>query len=436
MSRVLGNVQGPLIIGHYGGSNTGDEAMLAGILEAMGAGVRQHARVVVKDGALEKTCPNFGVPSVPATLNSVFNALLRSDGLVLGGGTHFHDDYTTFRYLRHFRYMSRIVVLSILAKLLRRKVAWLGMGFGPFYRRPTRWLTRLGLAFCDCVTVRDARSHQEVAAWVPSSKLLHAFDLSALLVGSSNGGVRTGKESQECKTLGISATSVQNSMTGGPEADAVFWSRLTRALIGTLNSNLALRIRVMVIRGGDREDDWHLSRKLHTAISRVHPGRSELVPYNPDPTATLRSVAECDAFIATRYHAGVLAYLSECPLLLIAYHRKVRDLAREVGLSDEACIGIAKDAGENLLMERIGRMLEGDDAFRARLPVSVAAQQAWLSIRALQAVLPGLNPDSSAIRLDPALQAREPRGAQEMHLARKRRRFRLIPRQGDGPTAS
>lgn len=430
MSDVLENIQCPLIIGHYGGSNTGDEAMLAGLLEAMDPSARQHATVVVKAGTLEKSCPELGVASVPAHLKSVLGALLRSDALVLGGGTHFHDDYKTVRYLRHFRYMSRFVILSILAKLLRRKVAWLGMGFGPFYRWPTRWLTRLGLAFCDSVTVRDVRSFHEVAAWVPASKLVHAFDLSALLVSNTDGnGIRNTKDSQDYRTLGISATSVQNSKTGGPGADVVFWNRLASALIETLHRNPDLRVRVMVIRGGDREDDWTLSRKLHTAISRVYPGRSEMVPYHPNPNVTLRSIGECDAFIATRYHAGVLAYLSGCPLLLIAYHRKVRDLAGEIGLPDEACISIAEDATVNLFVGRINRMLEGDGAFRARLSVPVAAQRAWVNIRTLQAVLPGL---------DPGVQDRpgQPSRAQKMRLTSKPRRFRLIPRRGSGPTAS
>lgn len=437
MSGVLGSVQCPLIIGHYGGSNTGDEAMLAGLLEAMGPEVRQHATVVVKAGTLEKACPNLGVVSVPAKLSSVLRALLRSDILLLGGGTHFHDDYTTFRYLRHFRYMSRFVILSIMAKLLRRKVAWLGMGFGPFYHWPTRWLTRLGLAFCDCVTVRDMKSFQEVAAWVPAGKLTQAFDLSALLVSNGNGNIiRTAKGSQDYRMLGISVTSVRNSRTGGPSAGVVFWNRLTSALIETLRRNPALRTRVMVIRGGDRENDWQLSRKLHTAISRAHPGRSELVPYHPDPKVTLRSIGECDAFIATRYHAGVLAYLSRRPLLLIAYHRKVRDLAGEIGLPDEACVSIAEGGTEDLFVERIGRMLEGDGVFRAQLSVPVAAQRAWLNIRALQAVLPGLNWAVSEYAFDRVAQGPESQCARRMRIASEPRHFRLIPPRGSDPTAS
>ncbi len=409
MSGVLRKVQRPLIIGHYGGCNTGDEAMLAGILEAIGSSARQQATVVVKEGSLEENYRNLGVSPARASLSSVLSALLRADGLVLGGGTHFHDDYTTLRYLRHFRYMSRFVVLSILAKLLGRKVTWLGMGFGPFYRRPTRWLTRLGLAFCDRVTVRDAISHQEVADWVPSQKLALAFDLAALLACNSHGtGIRIRKQSLGWTTLGVSVTSLRNSMSGGPEADSALWNRLAAALIGTLSTNPSVRVRILVIRGGEREADWELSRKLHSAISSVHPGRSEIVPYHPDPTTTLRRIAECDAFIATRYHAGVLAYLAGCPLLLIAYHRKVRDLAKEIGLSSEACLDVAEEIDGNLLVDRVSRMMEGDNAFRARLPVSQAAQRAWLNIRALEAVLPGLGADSSAVRLDRAPQPRQP----------------------------
>ena len=377
----------PLIIGHYGGCNTGDEAMLTGLLGAMPADLRRRATVVVK-GARNGTLHSaYGAGLVPAEWWAVLRALLRSDGLLLGGGTHFHDDYTTRRYVRHLRYMARITSLSILAKLLGRKVIWLGVGLGPFSRWPTRWITRLGLKCCDRVTVRDAESQREIAAWIPPEKLALTFDLAALLVRDSI--LRTGQVatvSNSVTTLGVCVTSVRRSLSGGAPVDSVVWRRLAAVLNRTLDKRPDLRLKVMVWRGGSREDDGALSKELHEAVSLVHPARAELVPYSSQPEETLRRVAECDAFIATRYHAGVFAYLAGCRLLFFAYHRKVRDLAREIGLADGACLPLAADLREEVLEEKMGGLMEGSEAFRARLPVPVAARRAWLNIQALEDV--------------------------------------------------
>ena len=118
-------VRHPLVIGHYGGCNTGDEAMLTALLRAVGPELRRRATIVMKNGHGENLRPYYGADTVPPGLLPVLRALRRSDALVLGGGTHFHDDYTTWRYLRHFRYMLRIASLSMLAKLLGQRVYWL-----------------------------------------------------------------------------------------------------------------------------------------------------------------------------------------------------------------------------------------------------------------------------------------------------------------------
>ncbi len=377
-------VSHPLIIGHYGGGNTGDEAMLTGLLGAVDPGLRRRAAIVVKRPRSEILHSDYGADTIPAAFHPVLRALLKSDGLMLGGGTHFHDDYTTRRYLRHLRYMLRITSLSMLAKLLGREVMWLGMGFGPFYRHPTRWVTRLGLKFCDRVTVRDAESHREISRWISPEKLSLAFDLAALLVKDPlRGDTPTSGSGGFYPTLGICVTSVRQCLTCGPRVEAVFWRRLAAVVIRALDDRPKMRVRVVVFRGGNYEDDWTLSRELHDTLARAHPGRLELVPYSPEPRHMLSKVAECDAFLATRYHSGVLAYLAGCSLLFFDYHRKVRDLAREIGLSDAACITPSEDLHEQVLEEKVNGLLEGNDAYRARLPVSDAMRRACLNVQTL-----------------------------------------------------
>jgi polysaccharide pyruvyl transferase WcaK-like protein len=281
--------------------------------------------------------------------------------------------------------MLRITSLSVLAKLLGREVLWLGMGFGPFYRRPTRWVTRLGLKFCDRVTVRDAESQREIAQWISPDKLILAFDLAALLMRDPRQRILpVNPEGRAGSTLGICVTSVRQCLTSGPHVEAVFWRRLAVVLNRAMNDRPGMRIRVMVFRGGNWEDDWALSQELYDTLAAAHPERAELVRFSPEPRETLRKVAECDAFVATRYHSGVLAYLAGCRLLFFAYHRKVLDLAREIGLPDAACITPSEDFPEADLDDRICRLLDGDDVYRARLPLADAMRRAELNLQPLR----------------------------------------------------
>ncbi len=374
-----------MIVGHYGGCNTGDEAMLAGLLGAVAPELRRRTTVVVKDELIERSYLKMGVKLVPAGFGPVIRALLNSDALVIGGGTHFHDDYTLTRYLRHFRYMLRFVSLAMLAKLMGRKVAWLGMGFGPFYRTPTRWITRLGLKFCDRVSVRDAKSLDEIAPWLPPGKLDLTFDLAALLLRSSCGALPPpSKEEFRCRVLGVSATSVLHCKSGGREVDSVVWRSLADALIRTLDENPGLRVKIIIFRGGDREDDQAVSQNLYTAISSARPGRVELIPFQPEPAAMLQKISECDAFVATRYHSGVLAYLASCRMLFLAYHRKVQDLAQEIGLPEEACLSVAEAVDEERLAGALRDMVHGNKAYRAPLPLGDATARAALSVQSLE----------------------------------------------------
>ena len=373
-----------LVLGHYGGHNTGDDAMLMGLTVTGGPRFWKRMVVVTKDGVLPPYLANTGVRAVRATPGAVISELLRAQGIVVGGGTHFHDDYAGWRYLRHTRYLLWFVGAALLAKVLRKRVLWLSVGFGPFFRAPTKWLTQVGLRLCDHVTVRDSQSYHDVAPWIASTRLELTFDLAALLADCEGG--RQEKLSHQEKIahlLGISVTSVQNSKTGGPVVDAVFWDRFSESLATLLVHRQEVRVRLFIIRGGTHDDDAALTDRVYAKLASVDAARVEVLPYNANPTSTLQKISECQAFIATRFHSGILAYLSRCHLLFLAYHRKVLDLAKEIGLSMHACIELRDSVAESELLIKITELLAGDPPYHPTLPVSEAWRRARLNLEVL-----------------------------------------------------
>ena len=101
-----------LIIGHYGGHNTGDEAMLCGLMSGLHATRPDiELSVITKLERLPETWHVNKVSLVQPGITAILNALWHADGVIFGGGTHFHDDYKGIRYWRHLRYLIRFIVI-------------------------------------------------------------------------------------------------------------------------------------------------------------------------------------------------------------------------------------------------------------------------------------------------------------------------------------
>lgn len=373
------------LLGYFGSSNTGDEAILNGLLLASDPELLNRMVILTKAGTPTAVTAKFGIKTVPAKVWPVLRELWRSHGVILPGGGHFQDDFRIWRYLRHFRYMARYVAIFLLAKLLRKRVLLLSMGFGPFFRQPTRWITKLGLWACDFITVRDSFSKQEVLPWIPSNKLDLTFDLAVLLKQECEEVIETTKKQRDqTDIVGISVTPVDMYKTGGPLLNKTFWNCCRSALIRMLENKPDFKIRIFIFKGGDRETDMALSHEFYHSLAQVAPKRLELIPYHPDPSQILQKISECRTFIATRLHSAILAYSVECDLLLFEYHKKVRSFSHEIKLSEHACVAMNATVTEQALYRRISELLEGDVRYKPNLPISEASQRALLNIELIK----------------------------------------------------
>ena len=373
-----------LIVGHYGGENTGDEAMLAGLLLSALRRQPQEFAVITKNNRLPPCLAGRAeVRAFRMGLRNTLRWLAWAQGVILGGGTHFHDDYRGGRYWQHVRYMARISGLSLLARLLGRRVLWLGVGFGPYYRPLTKFLAWLGEQACEWVAARDRASLELAGRWVDGRKIGLAFDLAVLLRGQES-SLESGAPSAGRLMLGVSVTSVEDTLTGGPETDLLFWDRFIQALKTVYQSREDLHVRVFVFRGGQREDDNALSARVAGELAACDPQRVALEAYDPDPLSTLASVQRCQKFIATRFHAVVLAYSAGCELLALGYHQKIHDLAVEIQLPSRACLPINRSVEVEEIQARLTELLDTPN-FRPQLPLDEAQRRASINLEVLLA---------------------------------------------------
>lgn len=142
---------GVVISGYYGFGNTGDEAILAGLV----AGLRQRlgdAPITVLSADPAATAEQYAVQAIPRMSPLAVTHALRTAGVVISGGGGLYQDATSLRTPLYYAAVCR------LAARLGRPVVALGQGIGPLQSRRSRDLCRWGLQACGYVEVRDEPS--------------------------------------------------------------------------------------------------------------------------------------------------------------------------------------------------------------------------------------------------------------------------------------
>ena len=343
------------VIGHYGGNNLGDELMLESILDLLNSSSNVNEIRVVSKKVID-TYDN--VQFTALKIGSVAKAILNSQILILGGGTHFHDEYITSRYRRHLLYLSKILIITLIFKLLGKKVAYIGMGFGPFTRRATSIITKICLALVDVVTIRDDKSAQRLKdnnIHVKNSNV--GFDLVSMNPHLSD--YVTG----ENNILGISITSFNYSNN---KASDEVWNSIFTSIVEQFEK-VDITIKIFIFRSGEKESDLPLSQELLDRLQVIDKNRVKLIFYDGRTQEFLNEVNSCKYFIATRYHSAVVAYLCNCHLLIIPYHNKLIDLLNTIQLSEQALLDIENTSN---FSEKLNQLLQTNKNFKAQMPVS------------------------------------------------------------------
>ncbi len=313
------------IIGHYGGDNFGDEIMLDALIENLLAKKQvQKIFFVTKKPSVYSYSEK--VKPIPNNIKDILRTLIVCQVMILGGGTHFHDDYTKERYGRHFFYLSKIILISFLLRIKLGKVYYLGVGYGPLKRTSAKLLSWLSCQLANQIVVRDNDSYDVVIDLIGKNrKLILGNDLVTLSTKTIEGS----KNQSHC--LGISITSFQYS--GQIVNDSIWEDEIFQNLSAIFSDNVNLKIKLFVLRGGERESDFNLTNKLLIILKSIDPSRVELVDFTYDLKLFIEQISYCNFFIATRFHSAVLAYLCGCSISIIPYHRKLISFAKEIGIS-------------------------------------------------------------------------------------------------------
>lgn len=305
-----------VISGYYGFRNSGDEAVLLSILNALEQAGRQRGvqvAPVVLSADPAWTSRQYGVEAVPRMKPAdVWAALRASDGLISGGGSLLQDATG----MGSIPYYLGIITM---ARWCRKPVYIYAQGIGPVQRSIFRKPIAGAFRKAAYVSVRDEQSAALLASFgVPKSQIDVVPDpvMGMPLATQLQSDDEPHRNGDSLPIVGVSVRFWRS--------DRADLDRIAETL-DALAERRRVRVRFLPLYEGVDEDASRYVMQRMTGVS------AELAPAYEDPQQMLREVAACRLLIGVRLHSLIYGANREVPLLGISYDPKIDHFLARLG---------------------------------------------------------------------------------------------------------
>jgi len=321
------------VIGNYGATNIGDDAILTALLRSLAG----H-KVTVFSAYPEMTKPLFGTkaaPLFPLGFRSLyrngfkdsFQALKKCDAVILGGGGLFQDSYLYACFLWAWQVFW--------VKLLKKPLFICATGVGPLKTRIGRWLTKWAYNQAEIVTVRDQYS-EDVLRKIGLEREIHVTADPVFMFRKP--------DFTKNRTKGTYIVSVRP------------WLKYNQKILSTFGSFLQ---ELKETKGAEfifvsmQQIKEHDMQMIEPLVSKLG---GEL--YLPNHFADLLQIMETAEFaIGMRFHFMIAALLTQTPLLPISYAPKTEEIFEESEL--RSYVSQVSDLSGEKLREDLKRLSLG-----------------------------------------------------------------------------
>ncbi|MHB8997475.1 MAG: polysaccharide pyruvyl transferase CsaB [Armatimonadota bacterium] len=298
-----------LVSGYYGFGNTGDEAVLAGIVQ----GLRQRvpeAHICALSADPPGTVRDHGIEAADRWRTPViWQELRKADFFIQGGGSLIQDVTSTHSAMYYLGLLH-------LARLTRTPYMIMAQGIGPVSSPFLRGLTARNFRAAKAITVRDEESAQMLRDWgVNSPEIVVSADPALLLPRGDEARRR-----QLLKTMDLEPDEPYMAIALRE------WPGL-QAFLPHLVELLKQREEALLVLPFQYEQDLPLALELSRALpNRVHLPIEVLSP--ADSGCVIRGAR---ALIAMRLHAMIFAAAQETPAVALSYDPKVDAFCKRSG---------------------------------------------------------------------------------------------------------
>lgn len=307
------------VSGYYGCGNVGDEAVLAGIKEAITAASGGTAELVVLSQNPDATRTLHQVDAAYRMDMKTVRGVLRQSDLLISGGGSLLQDTTSFRSLLYYLAVVR------LGRMAGVPVMFYAQGMGPLRRRLSRLLVRLTANRVAYITVRDEPSAQLLAAIGvnrppievtadPAFALSPAADSEVDACWAANALPTDGRP-----LIGVALRRWAHGSAATPDVYA--------QLVNSMEERLGADVVMIPMQS---PDDRTFSDEVSAAAGHTfHAVRTDC-----SPAMILGLVKRMSAVVAMRLHTLIFAARASVPMYALSYDPKVDNLMHLIESSD------------------------------------------------------------------------------------------------------
>ena len=299
-----------VISGYYGFGNTGDEAVLSGIVETFKQVGLSAEFTVISSDPQRTMREHRDVRAIPrSNILGHFRALKSSDLYISGGGSLFQDA-TSARSPYYY------LVGLHLARIARCRTMIYAQGIGPLIRPSIRKAVAKAFNRVDMLTVRDTGS-EKLLKEIGVTRDIHVCADPAFLVEpdfqTTDMIIEKAGLSGE-RLIGISLRPWPASMD---------WINKAARIIQDLCSEVGAKAVFIPMQ--------------EPADSQI--GNGQALGHGADPAVAKGLLARCEMVVGMRLHSLIFAVGAGVPCVPIAYDPKVSSFARDAGLGESIVIG-------------------------------------------------------------------------------------------------
>ncbi|MFC2028851.1 polysaccharide pyruvyl transferase family protein [Chloroflexota bacterium] len=337
-----------LIGGYYGAKNIGDEAILECMLKDIKS-IDNDVKFIVASWNPEETKRQYGIDSFFwSDFSELFDAVKRSDLVILGGGGLFQDywgiDPQTYLRRSH-RDITVYGGLPILSNLYNKPSMIYAVGIGPLMDDLAREHTRIAIENSQVVTVRDTQSLsllEEIGyvAHPESNSILQVvadpvFSLKTLPEDDNliDSFLNQNKIDRKRKLVGVN---IRYWDFSGPY---MAWMRsLAEGLKIFLSDHTdfdILFIPFQINEHTKHTNDLEVIEKLSVLLNL--PSRVYQIKELKDPHFIQAIIKHCEFLVGMRYHSLIMGLNTNTPIIGLPYDPKVTSLMIEAGLESYCC---------------------------------------------------------------------------------------------------
>ncbi|HEY4229312.1 MAG TPA: polysaccharide pyruvyl transferase family protein, partial [Thermoanaerobaculia bacterium] len=368
-----------LIAGYYGFGNTGDEAILAAILNGLHAH-SPSARAVVVSGDPADTQRRHGVEAIAwRDVAAIARAARGCDLVLVGGGGLFQDhwgvDPGSLLTPNHYG-ISFYAGPAVLAALEGKPLALVGLGIGPLASPEARRMVRGVCEASAFLSVRDAESRDLlISSGVEAERITVSADPAFALAPARRSAADLLREAGVEDDASSSSRSPIVAVALRPWAlgtDPERWEAEVGAALDRLIEKTGGRLLFVPFQRSSRadEDDAGVAARVRSRLGRTAAARAVPLPAPLSPSETRGLLASCDLVLAMRLHAAVFAVAGTVPLVGLGYDPKVRWLLERLGLL--SLFEPLESVSGWSLQARMESALEAGESLRARLAENAA----------------------------------------------------------------